>query len=164
MPYSVKQHLDYNVWANSRLVEMVKPLDEELINRELKSSFPSITKTILHIWDSHVMWLRRIQEEPLSAKPSETFKGSKDELLARFLQSAKEVKAYSESGNREFFEQVISYKTMTGEEYEQSVVNMLFHLVNHATYHRGQIVTMLRELGITNLISTDLIVYLRVKK
>ena len=143
---------------------MIKPLEEELLNRDVKSSFPSVSKTILHIWDSHMMWLRRIQQESLSSKPSESFHGGKDELLARFLQSVKEVKAYCESGNRDFFERIVSYKTMTGEIYEQSVVNMLFHMVNHATYHRGQIVTMLRELGVNNLISTDMIVFFREHK
>ena len=164
MPYSIKQHLDYNVWANTRLTEMIKPLDEELINRELKSSFPSIEKTILHLWDSHVMWLSRIRNEQLTTKPSLSFQGSTDELLTGFLQAVKNVNAYLETADEEFFERVITYKIMTGEEYQQTVVNMINHLVNHSTYHRGQIVTMLRELGVTDLISTDIIVYLRVKK
>ena len=57
-----------------------------------------------------------------------------------------------------------AYKNLKGDPFEDRIEDTLFHVVNHSTYHRGQIITMLREAGVAKVVSTDLIHYLRTLK
>ena len=161
MAYTIKDHLDYNLWANRLLAEKIQSVDEELLNRPLKSSFPSVAKTILHLWDSQVIWLSRLKGESTFIRPSESFKGTKYEMLAGLIASTEVIKSFIESKSPEFLLQKISYKNLRGGEENDQVTEILHHIVNHGTYHRGQIITLLREVGVTDLVNTDLIRFTR---
>lgn len=161
MAYNIIQHLKYNAWANHRIATVVDPVDEQIIFMENKSSFPSIAKTLLHIWDAELVWLKRMQGTSLNVFPSTSFKGDKQELLRGFVDSSKSFLTFIESQGNDFLAKSYSYKNMKGDEFTDVVEDTLYHVVNHGTYHRGQVTTMLREAGITNLVSTDLIHYLR---
>ncbi len=164
MGYPVITHIRYNLWANSRIVESLKTLDEKLIFTQLKSSFPGVGKTLLHIWDAEVIWLRRLQGESLADLPSKDFRGKKDDLLEGTLTSSRELLKFVESKPDDFFSSKISYKSIKGDPFENIAEDILFHMVNHGTYHRGQIITMLRELEIVVVSNTDLINFLRSNK
>ena len=164
MAYSILKHIQYNLWANSRIIEMLKPLDEKLIFTQLKSSFPGIAKTLLHIWDAETIWLKRLQGESLNQLPSKEFHGNKNELLIGLQKSSEAIISFIGSKGDDFISSTISYKTTRGDAYENVAEDILFHLVNHGTYHRGQIITMLRELEIVHVPNTDLINYLRTAK
>jgi len=58
---------------------------------------------------------------------------------------------------------VLIYKTMEGKQFSNILWQMMQHLINHSTYHRGQVVTMLRQLGVKP-IGTDLITFYREKQ
>ena len=60
-----------------------------------------------------------------------------------------------------FLTEQIDYKTMKGDAYSNTAEEILVHVINHGTFHRGQVITMLRELGFTQFPSTDLITFLR---
>jgi uncharacterized damage-inducible protein DinB len=142
----------------------LKTLDEKFIFTQLKSSFPGIGKTLLHIWDAEVVWLMRLQGESLTDLPSKDFKGKKDELLAGALASSQDLLSFVESKGNDFFASKISYNNIKGDPYDNIAEDILFHLVNHGTYHRGQIITMLRELEIVQVPNTDLVNFLRSNK
>lgn len=59
----------YNVWANERLTGLFANLPEELADKTIESSFPSVKKTILHIWDAELIWLKRLKEEVITDFP-----------------------------------------------------------------------------------------------
>jgi uncharacterized damage-inducible protein DinB len=162
MKYSIKQHLAYNLWANQRIAGTLNPVDDEIIFAELKSSFPGIARTILHIWDAELIWLTRMQGKIPEHLPSKEFKGNKIDLINGIIESSKEIVAYIDLKGAGFFSEKISYKTSKGDTYENNIEDILMHLVNHGTYHRGQLITMLREQGITYIKSTDIITYLRI--
>ena len=161
MAYTILQHLRYNAWANSRMAEIVCTVDDQLFYEESKSSFASIAKTLLHIWDAETVWMLRMKGTSVKAMPSVNFSGARMELLEAFINSSLELVAFVESQGDGFLQHKYSYKSLKGDLFEDSVEDTLFHVVNHGTYHRGQIVTLLRSKGITNLASTDLIHYLR---
>ena len=82
-------------------------------------------------------------------------------MLAGFLENSRKVEEFVASKDRKFLDEVITYKNTKGFEYSNAVEDILFHLVNHATFHRGQVITMLRELGFDKFPPQDLIAYLR---
>jgi uncharacterized damage-inducible protein DinB len=161
---TILDHLSYNVWANSRVREMIDGVSEELAFREIQSSFPSIAKTVLHIWDAQTIWHRRMEGVSLSAFPSKDFKGTKQDAIIGLINSSNELLSFIQKRGPEFLKSQYSYKNLKGDSFNDIVEDTLYHVVNHGTYHRGQITTMLRAAGVTNLLSTDLIVYLRSQK
>jgi uncharacterized damage-inducible protein DinB len=160
MSYTIHRHVQYNLWANKQIVKVLKPLDDAAFYTELKSSFSSIAKTVLHMRDADIVWTKRLQGTNLRQWPSETFTGDKAAILEGFIQASEELCTLVLSLDNNFLQSTLSYKSMAGAPFENHVDELLFHAVNHASYHRGQIATMLRELG-GKPVATDLIVYLR---
>jgi uncharacterized damage-inducible protein DinB len=159
--YSLKQHLAYNHWANCRLIESLQPVDENLIFAELKNSFPGIGKTIMHISDAQIIWLKRLQGESLNVWPSSGRTWTKNEILNTLLESSQNITDFVQSKDETFLKITISYKNMKGDKFNDKVEGLLYHVVNHSTYHRGQVITMLHESGVTTVHNTDIIYYLR---
>jgi uncharacterized damage-inducible protein DinB len=161
MAHSLVQHLTYNLWANERIGHLLMAQDESKLNAEQKSSFPSIAKTIFHIWDAEVIWLTRLKGGSLADWPSKKFTGSKADMLQGFIKTSTELLNFVKEKEACFVDEIIVYKSMKGDAYENSVEEILFHLVNHGTYHRGQITTLLHSAGATQMVSTDLINWFR---
>jgi len=161
MAYSLKKHLAYNEWANTKIADVLREVEDQIFFQDNKSSFPSIAKTVLHIWDAQHIWVSRMQGSSLSKWPSASFKGSKDDSLNGLIESSSELSAFIRAKPKSFLSTLYAYKNMKGEPFENTYEDTLFHVVNHTTYHRGQIVTMLRDAGLKILPTTDLIHYLR---
>jgi uncharacterized damage-inducible protein DinB len=151
----------YNLWANRRISELVEEWDEEKFSREINSSFPSIKKTVLHIWDAQVIWTLRLYGKIIYSWPSKNFKGTKEELLTGFIHSSKELEEYVNTLKTDEEKAIIEYSNLKGEKFSTSISDIIIHCINHSTFHRGQIITMLRQTGKTELISTDYIIFLR---
>ena len=162
MSYTLINHLDYNLWADTKLAAIIAQSDESIVNQETASSFPTISKTILHIIDAEYIWLRRLQGESLTYWPSQDFGGGREELLKSYVAQAQTLKDYVIAQGNDYLSKTIEYKNMKGDIFSNTVEEILYHVINHGTFHRGQLVTMLRANGFTELSSTDLISYLRV--
>lgn len=161
--YSIHKHLTFNVWANTQIALVLRELDDEIFFRENKSSFPSIAKTVLHTWGAQFIWLKRMEGLSLGAFPHI---GVTDKIVSLdgLVKSAEDIQKFIESKDEDFLTSTYAYRNMKGDPFEDSYEETLFHVVNHSTYHRGQIITMLREAGVTNVVGTDLIHYLRTLK
>ena len=136
-------------------------LPDDIYFKENKSSFPSVAKTVLHMWGAQNIWLKRLQGESLTTWPHQPSQDTKEGQLNGLVQSAQSILDLVKSKGEAFLSSLYSYTNMKGEPFTDSVEDTLFHVVNHSTYHRGQIISMLREEGVTNVVSTDLIHYLR---
>ena len=163
MSYPVKVHLEYNLWTIQRMVETIKPLEDQVFYSPLKSSFPGIAKTILHLWDSNIIWNKRLEGLSIENRPTSSFSGNREELLTHWISSSEDTIRLIGSKGDNFLNEKISYRTLKGVPYTTVVEDILFHIVNHATYHRGQIVTMLHEVGVSKIENTDLVNFLRTK-
>lgn len=159
--YTLQQHLKYNLWATEILADMLTNLSEEQWEQELISSFPTIKLTVYHIWDAQSIWLYRIKGGEVAVWPSTQFTGSKAECIAGFVQSAQNLVEFFADKDSAFLETKLHYKNMKMMEYTTPIEEIMFHTVNHATHHRGQIYTMLRQVGFTQLENSDLITYVR---
>lgn len=146
---------DYNAWANGRVLRAVEPLGPEAFMRDLKNSFPSVRDTLAHILGAEWIWLRRWHGE----SPSQILPPSEFPTLAslkdRYGAVEKEQRAFLDGLSEERMAQPFHYKDIAGKPHSLLLVQSLQHVVNHGTYHRGQITTMLRQLGATP-VSTDL--------
>lgn len=161
MAYSLKDHLDYNVWANTRIAGVIRTIDDKSFFRQIKSSFPSIAQTVQHIWGSQHIWFRRFNGESLSSSPIANATLTREEALNGMISSSIGIADFVSGKSPEFLASKYHYKSLKGDPFYEPYENSLYHIVNHGTYHRGQLITMLHEVGVDNLPSTDLIAYLR---
>ena len=157
------QYAAYNTWANSLLFAAVEALPEEQQQAEVSSSFPSLFKTILHLLDAENIWWQRIKLQEKVTRPSENFIGSINELIKLVLVQNKQWQEWVSGLNENGLQHEFIYMNSKKERFKQPVFQMLLHLFNHGTYHRGQLVTLLRQLGIEKIPATDFIVWSRKK-
>lgn len=160
----LKDYTKYNIWANERICRILEPLGAEILDKELKSSFTTIRKTIYHIWDSEFIWINRFNGKSLKEGPSTTFKGSFLEFQNDFLGGSGKFFMYVLNKDSKDLEKELSYKNIKGDPFTNKIFHIIQHVVNHSTFHRGQIITMLRTAGITQLLPTDFIAYARENK
>lgn len=161
MAYNLNNHLLFNHWANSQVAETIRLIPDEDFVREGRSSFPSISKTVAHMWGAQYIWLRRMHGESIRVAPMSTMQLAKDEALDGLIKSSHDFIDFVKSKDAEFLASRYRYNNLKGEPFEDSYEDTLFHVVNHSTYHRGQLISMLRESGVTSLPGTDLIHFLR---
>jgi uncharacterized damage-inducible protein DinB len=162
---TVQQHLtdlcSYNAWANERIIDMIRQADRDVYDLPVENSFPSIRKTIFHIWDAQVIWLSRLQGNSPTDWPSKTKNQSVEGFETDFLDQSKNFFLHVREAQSDFFNLECTYQNLRGEQCVTNHSSIILHCMNHSTYHRGQIITMLRTLGIQGIQSTDYITYLR---
>ena len=150
----------YNRWANERVLEATAALDAERFTRDMGSSFPSVRDTLIHVLSSDWVWLERWHGRSPAARPAEWVLETHAQVAERWRAIQDEREAFIETLSPASLETIIDYRTTRGEPYRGPLEQLLRHVVNHSTYHRGQITTMLRQLGATPA-STDLVAYHR---
>ena len=154
----------YNIWANERICRILEPLSDQILDKEIKSSFPSIRKTIYHVWDAETIWYKRLGGKSPKEGLSGTFKGNFQEFQNEFLGGSGKFFMYVINKDKKDLEKDLSYKNIKGEPFTNNISHIIQHVVNHSTFHRGQIITMLRNTGVTDLLPTDFIVFERENK
>ena len=163
MKIILTQFSAYHLWANQLIVDCIKPLPQEQKIKEIESSFNSLTKTLLHMWDAESIWWQRMKLQEQIVRPSDGFAGSFDELAAALMAQSKLWNDWVQAAQKHMLDHEFIYYNSKKEKFKQSVYQVLLHLFNHGTYHRGQLVTMLRQLGVTDIPATDFIVWSRKK-
>lgn len=159
----LQQYAAFNFWATQKITDAILLLPEEIINAEITSSFPSIYKTVLHLLDAEGMWWQRLKLQEHVERPSDTFTGNFSELQKRLLQQSALYHDWVNNATEPQLQHVFAY-FREKEQFKLQVGQMLLHLFNHNSYHRGQLVTMLRQSGVTKIPGTDFNAYLRSKK
>jgi uncharacterized damage-inducible protein DinB len=155
--------LDYHYWARDRLLDALEPLTPDQFNRDLASSFKSIRETIAHTYAAEWAWHSRWQgQSPAALLPADQFP---DLAAVRHAWTEHEAKmrAFLERLGDEGIAQVFEYKLLSGHQGASPFWQMLQHVVNHASYHRGQVTTMLRQLGAAPAKPMDMIAYYRTR-
>ncbi len=160
----LREYTKYNIWANERICRILEKLPGEILDKEIKSSFSTIRKTVYHIWDAETLWYNRLNGRSLKKWPSELFKGSFPEFQNEFLGGSGKFFMYVINKDKKDLEKELSYKSVKGEPFTNRISHVIQHVVNHSTFHRGQIITMLRNAGVTELFPTDFIAFERENK
>jgi len=169
----------YNRWANERLFSALEKLSSSQFAEPLQSSFPSIRETVFHILFAEWLWLKRWQgssprstrEDPdASTATWETLSpggmpSAKDlttlAALTSFANSIEhERSAFLRGLSEDALHAPLPFSDMAGTPYAEPLVQLMQHLVNHGTHHRGQVTTMLRQLG-AEVIALDMLYFFR---
>ena len=155
--------VDYHYWARDRLLDAIEPLNAEQWRRDLGSSFKSIHETVAHIYAAEWAWHQRWQgNSPTALFPAEKLPDVASVRRAWSELEAK-VRAFLAGLGEAGITRVFEFRLLNGSEGSSPFWQMLQHVVNHASYHRGQVTTMLRQLGAQPGKSMDLIAYYRTK-
>ncbi|HEY2647268.1 MAG TPA: DinB family protein [Candidatus Acidoferrales bacterium] len=159
-PELLRFMFQYNQWADRRQLDACASLTNEQFTRDLGSSFTSVRDTVVHLYGAEYVWNERIH----GRSPSSLISGAGFPDLASIRTKLEEMDAYYldfvSKMKQQDLDRVIRYKGFNGDEFSNPLWQSLHQLTNHASYHRGQIVTMLRQLGVKP-VSTDLIMYYR---
>ena len=161
MKQLLHQYAAYNSWANKRITDRANILGDDAIKLEINSSYPSIFKTVLHMMDVESIWWQRLKLAEYVEFPGEKFTGNFEELSAQLLQLSQQWLTWILQANEVHLTHVFAYQNTKKEHFKQPVYEMLLHLFNHQTFHRGQLVTMFRQLGADKIPPTDFIVFSR---
>jgi uncharacterized damage-inducible protein DinB len=156
-------HLQYHRWATQRVLTEVQQLDSERLVRNLHGSFASIYDTVVHLYQSDMIWLERLEERPNGKREDYASPGCMYDLAEVWLGVIDRMMAFAQGLGESDWERVIGYKSMAGVEYESPVWQMVTHVVNHGSHHRGQVTGMMRQLG-EKPVSLDLMAFYREQK
>lgn len=146
--HEVKLLHAFNAWADNRIFEVAGMLSSDQAMRDMKTSHGSIHGTLLHLVGAEKMWLSRWM-----GKPDATFITTADAPTISALKTLWEKVGYDTakllgSMSQRKLEDTFTMTTSTGDTVTHVFWQTFQHLVDHSTYHRGQIVTLLRQMGI----------------
>ena len=142
---------DYNYWARDRQLEACTALSQELFLRPMGSSFSSVRDTLAHLvaveWIWHERWLgkspSKVDAQEFAADTFPNLAAVRD----RWGVMEGRVRSFLAGLSEASLAQPLNYRNLKGESWTYPLWQSLLHVVNHQTYHRGQITTLLRQLG-----------------
>jgi len=153
--------LDYHYWARDRVLDAVAALTPEQYLQDLGNSFKSVRDTVVHLYSAEWVWHQRwTGTSPTAPIPFDRFPDLAS-VAAAWRELETEVRALDAELARDGREQIIDYQLINGQPGRSIYWQMLQHVVNHASYHRGQITTMLRQLGAAPPKGMDMIAFYR---
>ena len=158
------QLASYNAWANKMLTDVVLSLSEEQQYQQLESSFPTLYATIMHMWIAESAWWQRVKLHEKINIPAEDANPSITDAVKGLMQQSSAWDDWTSQASEMMLQHVYAYQNSKRDQFKQPVYETLQHDFNHSTYHRGQLITMMRTLGIKTLPQTDFSFYCRKKK
>jgi uncharacterized damage-inducible protein DinB len=150
----MQNYAEFNLWANGTIVRWLQEKPAGLLNKEVPSSYPTIAKTLVHVWSTELFWHSVLQDVSPPPVFREHFDGTNDEIMAGLLLQSQELAAYVAVLTEEKLQQICTLDApwMKGRLPKYEYIQ---HCINHSTYHRGQIITIGRNTGLTDPPMTD---------
>jgi uncharacterized damage-inducible protein DinB len=139
----------YNAWANRRIISCLQR--QEVTDEKVLSIMG-------HLVSANFIWLNRIKDLP---KSNYELWGNYDVALLKRMVDEADEQWMNFIRDNENFDRVLKYRNYVGDYFENNVQQIMIHLVNHGSYHRGQVAMLLRQKGFEP-INTDYITYDRV--
>ena len=146
--HDITQLVAFNRWANQRFFDALQPLPAEQYGRDMRSSHGGIHGTLAHLVRAEQGWLSRWRQQPGTAATDVRQLTSLADLRAYWERVCAEMAAFLDSLDDEKLQDTLTTQSMSGLV-TVTYWQMIQHVVDHSSYHRGQIVTMLRQLGVT---------------
>lgn len=159
--HDLNQLLDYHYWARDRVLDAVRTLDAAAFTAPRGSSFSSIRDTLAHTYLAEWTWYSRWLGHSPHAFPALDQFSDVESLSGAWRETEEKVRAFVAPLSDADLTRVIAYRMFSGAEAASPLWQMVQHVVNHASYHRGQVTTMLRQAGAPAPKSTDLIAFYR---
>jgi uncharacterized damage-inducible protein DinB len=156
----IQSLFEFNAWANRRCLQAAEKLSTEQFTRLLGSSFSSVRDTLAHIYGAEWIWLERFQGRSPSSLPNVKEFADVAGLRERWLEHEAKLLSFVGGLSQADLDRELEYKTLKFGIYINPLWQSMLHVINHGTYHRGQVTTMLRQLG-AEPIMTDLMHFYR---
>jgi uncharacterized damage-inducible protein DinB len=147
-------YADYNFWAAQKFTDWLSTKSDDLLQKETSSSYPSIIQTVNHIWETGEYWYSIIAEKPEKNDKQKVEDLETKQILDGWLKSAKRLSELIHSFSEEDLMKSVKIDS-PWFKCELPKYEYLMQAINHGTYHRGQIVTIGRNIGITDATNTD---------
>jgi len=157
----VKTLLDYNYWARDIMLEAVLPLTPEQLKQPIESSFKSVHATIVHIYGAEYIWYGRWQGDLSRTLPPPERFATLEALRGEWSDIEGKIRAFVDELGDAGIHRVFNYRTLAGQPASSPFWQMLQHVVNHGSYHRGQVTTLLRQVGAQPPKQMDVLAYYR---
>ena len=155
---TARELLLYMLWADRLVLAAVRQVREEDLTRDAGVSFKSILGTLAHILGSERMWLSRFLGVSLDRVPSIQDFPDLMSWIMGWEETAAQLEAFLAGLTDEQLATPLTWTNTRGESHTHPLWHPVSHMVNHATYHRGQVISLLRQMGYA-VPATDLIVY-----
>jgi uncharacterized damage-inducible protein DinB len=153
--------VDYHYWARDVMLDAVASLTPEQFTRTIDSSFKSVRDTVAHIYAADWVWYSRWQgQSPTTLIDYGTFPDVAS-IRKAWADLEQKVRALVGGLSEADVARVFDYKMISGKAGSSPFWQMLHHVVNHGSYHRGQVTTLLRQLGAPPPRSTDMVAFFR---
>jgi uncharacterized damage-inducible protein DinB len=161
----IKQLFDYTEWANAKAMQAAAILADEDLRRDVGVSHKSIFETLLHMAGAEWIWFERWNgRSPAKAEAWSLWTADVCANLAaledRWSNLIDQRAKYIAGLDEELLEAELAFKLLSGDASSMRLADQMQHVANHSTMHRGQVVSMIRQLR-AEPPSTDLIFYLR---
>jgi uncharacterized damage-inducible protein DinB len=154
----------YHLWANKRIADVLVKLPETTLDQEITSSFSSLRKTVYHMWDVEYVWYQRLHLVEQTVQISAGYEGTFEQACQQWLKQSTLWAEWVKQVSPARLQHVVAYYNMRKQYGKLAVIEILMQVFNHATYHRGQLITMLRQAGITRVPGTDCSEFIQNKK
>ena len=159
-PEDIKLLYEFNSWANHRSMSAAEKLTNEQFVKPMGSSFSSVRDTLAHIYGAEWVWLERFQGRSPSGLPNVKDFENLTSLRETWMQQESRLLTFVRGLTQSDLDRDMEYKTLKFGIYRNPLWQSMQHVVNHGTYHRGQVTTMLRQLGAEPIL-TDLMHFYR---
>jgi uncharacterized damage-inducible protein DinB len=158
-PDEVSRLFAYNRWANARAFEGAAALTADELSRSVGGSFTSVLGTLTHLVGAEWVWLERWHGRSPGALPASQVASDLAALRGKWEKVHEAHRIFVESLTADRLTEPLTYVNFAGQNWTYPLGEVLIHVANHGTYHRGQVATLLRQLGKTPA-STDYLRYL----
>lgn len=148
-PEEIARLFAYNRWANARLMASVADVSEEDYTRTVGGSFSTLRNTLSHLCGADWVWLQRFGGRSPRELPAGRQTPTPGALREKWLEVEEGWAALAKGLEEKRLRETLSYQSFSGEDFSRPVGEVLAHVVNHSTYHRGQVATLMRQLGRT---------------
>ncbi|UOQ45956.1 DinB family protein [Halobacillus salinarum] len=152
MSEHVREMYEYHFWANQRILEHLASLSPRYYHQEIESVFPSVAKVLSHIYLTDCMWLSILNGEDMAeALESSRERGTQlegielEQLAEKYRLLGDEYLSFIQ--DQKDLEEIFVLNNPYTSIRETRISEIILHVVNHGTYHRGNISAMLHQMG-----------------
>lgn len=155
VPSQLHAYATYNRWANEQLLQWLEKASDAQRKMPMVSSFSTLDSTLMHLWQAEYGWFQTLRNQPWAQPDVQS--------IATFSERAVAFRAISDSlvalTARLSAAELAETRPLGRNGQQVSLADILLHVFNHATYHRGQLITMGRQAGLAEPPRTDYIFF-----
>lgn len=159
----LSNYLRYNLWANEKICKYLTHVNELDIAPDKQNEFMTIKKIIMHIADAEQTWMARLEGNNVPHMHNLDISGSFAGICGILRKNSQNLSDLIGTKSDHFFVENTEYINLKGKKFSQNNAEIILHCMNHSTFHRGQVICMLRHVGYTDQSASDFIMFLREK-